>query len=425
MRFRYGLSIEPPFSPSTPSSVCVSQRSSSEKRGGSNFGCCAAPLDPKGRHAVTCHVGGKTIRRHDLIVHRLAELLKPFVISCTTEVYVHELEQIYPETGEWTETKLDLDLLTSAGRFLLDVSVFHPFQNPRKEKFRHVKLSERERKTYERYPLHKDGRRVTDAALVPIILNTFGAVGDKAAEFFYSLAGAKAKGICDEISLLSVFQSAEMILQSHAPSNLSNLLSISKRSEKVFDAHADLNVRAGEQSFQPTAQLAEKDVENSAESGFLRPDLRGEVKGNQVQCLGCSTQTKKVFRAALAWNWNRHVKLKHCPQSVLQSLPRQDDQPAAGIPQQPDVRPAQQQAQAARTVSKLAGKEDGRSKGQKQQGPIVPTSVRAKPSKTHGSQELQAGSRANQEPAISTSADVQKSGRRSSKVSIGNASIDK
>ena len=115
MRFRYGLSIEPPFSPSTPSSVCVSQRSGADMRGTTSV-CCAAQLDVKGRHSVTCPFGGKTIRRHDVIVQRLAELLRPFVISCMTEVYIHELEQVCPETGEWTEAKLDLDVLTTLSR---------------------------------------------------------------------------------------------------------------------------------------------------------------------------------------------------------------------------------------------------------------------------------------------------------------------
>ena len=125
-----------------------------------------------------------------------------------------------------------------------------------------------------------------------------------------------------------------------------------------------------------------------------------------------------VYVCAYAYaHRNRHVNLKHCPQSVPQSLPQQDEQPAASIAQQPAARPARQQAQKKPAV-KAAN-------GQKQQGSIVPTSVRAKPSKTNGSQELQAGSRANQEPAISTSADVQKSGKRSSKVSIENANIDK
>ena len=59
-------------------------------------------------------------------------------------------------------------------------------------------MSEREQKKYERYPLYRDGQRVTDAALVPIILNTYGGVGTKAIEFLYAVAGSKAKEIIDE-----------------------------------------------------------------------------------------------------------------------------------------------------------------------------------------------------------------------------------
>ena len=167
MRFRYGLDVGPVFRPRKASSVCVSQ-----KCGGG--GCCAKMLDSKGRHAVTCNVGGKIIHRHDSIVSRLGDLLKPFVTSVNQEVFVHELEQVCPETGAWTEAKLDLDVATNQGRFRLDVSVFHPFQKGTKEMFKHVHLSEREQKKYERYPLYRDGQRVTDAALVPIILNTYG-----------------------------------------------------------------------------------------------------------------------------------------------------------------------------------------------------------------------------------------------------------
>ena len=65
-----------------------------------------------------------------LFVPVLADLLKLFVISVGTEVYVHELEQVCPETGEWTEAKLDLDVVTREGRYLLDVSIFHPFLKP-------------------------------------------------------------------------------------------------------------------------------------------------------------------------------------------------------------------------------------------------------------------------------------------------------
>ena len=54
----------------------------------------------------------------------------------------------------------------------------------------------------------------------------------------------------------------------------------------------------------------EEEVEKD-EAGFLRPELRGEVRGNQVECLGCSTEGEKIFRCGILWNWNRHVQLKH------------------------------------------------------------------------------------------------------------------
>ena len=78
---------------------------------------------------------------------------------------------------------MDLDVITREGRYLLDVSVFHAVQKGAKGKLRQVCTSEREKRKYERYPMQKNGQRVTDAVLVPIILNTYGAVGDKAAEF--------------------------------------------------------------------------------------------------------------------------------------------------------------------------------------------------------------------------------------------------
>ena len=182
-------------------------------------------------------------------------------------MYVHELEQVCPETGQWTEAKLDLDVVTREGRYLLDVSVFHAFQKGAKGKLRHVCTSEREKRKYERYPTQKDGQRITDAVLVPIILNTYGAVGEKAIEFLYAVAGAKAKGIVDEISLLAVLLSADMILQSHAPSNLSNLTSLPSPAKQ-----------AAEPDEQPAVREQEEEVEKD-EAGFLRSELRGEVRG--------------------------------------------------------------------------------------------------------------------------------------------------
>ena len=253
---------------------------------------------------------------------------------------MHELEQVDPDTGEWTEAKLDIDVVTREGRFLLDISVFHPFLKAAKGKLRYNRMSEREKKKYDRYPTHRDGRRVTDAVLVPIILNTYGAVGDKATEFFNALAGAKAKRIIEEISMLSVLLSAEMILQSHAPSNLSNLLQLPQPAEPGPAQVAQPPESQVEQIVQHSENDA-KSVEKD-ENGFLRPDLRGEVQGNKVECLGCSNDKKKVPLNADCWSWNRHVRRKHLQQPASQ----QDAEPVEPAPH-PAAHPAAQPAEPA------------------------------------------------------------------------------
>ena len=155
--------------------------------------------------------------------------------------------------------------------------------------------------------------------------------------------------------MLSVLLSAEMILQSHAPSNLSNLLSLPSPAESPSEStngkvcklieHGDRDVKE-----------REKD-----ENGFLRPDLRGEIKGHSVECLGCSTETKRFWTTAARWNWNRHIDLKHSSKAASQQAAPSD--PA--LPQSltegstkksRDPQPAQPQAaQAARCSAGCKG----------------------------------------------------------------------
>ena len=239
---------------------------------------------------------------------------------------------------------LDLDVLTTSGRFLLDVSVFHAFLKGRKGQLRHVTTSEREKRKFERYPVHKNGQRVTDAALVPVILNTYGAVGEKASEFLFAVVGNEAKRIINEISLLAVLQSAEMILQSHAPSNLPNLLSIARSAQLASPP-------AVEQSDQSKGEDEGKD-----EGGFLRPDLRGEIQDKKVKCLGCSTESKNVFRIATLWNWNRHVQLVHseASQQAAEPAAQQDTQPAIEPGVQPVAKRAPKRATQRATAKRVA-----------------------------------------------------------------------
>ena len=92
-------------------------------------------------------------------------------------------------------------------------------------------------------------------------------MGEKAIEFLYAVAGAKAKGIVDEINTLAVLLSADVILQSHAPSNLSHLTSRPSPAKQ-----------AAEPVEQPAVRGQEGEVEKD-EAGFLRSELRGEVRG--------------------------------------------------------------------------------------------------------------------------------------------------
>ena len=64
--------------------------------------------------------------------------------------------------------------------------------------------------------------------------------------------------------MLAVLLSADMILQSHAPSNLANLASLPSPAKQ-----------ATEPDEQPAVREQEEEVEKD-EAGFLRPELRGE-----------------------------------------------------------------------------------------------------------------------------------------------------
>ena len=72
--------------------------------------------------------------------------------------------------------------------------------------------------------------------------------------------------------MLAVLLSADMILMSHAPSNLPNLLPAKPAA-----------------SPQPVEKPAAEREGGKDENGFLRSDLRGEIRDNKVECLGCNT----------------------------------------------------------------------------------------------------------------------------------------
>ena len=60
---------------------------------------------------------------------------------------------------------------------------------------------------------------MTNAVIVPIVVNTFGAVGEKAQEFFKSV-GTRANDLVDLVSMMGVYGSAEKVLLVHSPSKM-------------------------------------------------------------------------------------------------------------------------------------------------------------------------------------------------------------
>ena len=101
---------------------------------------------------------------------------------------------------------------------LLDVRVFHPLGPNGKHAGKYT-LAANEKDTYDRYPTHQDGRRLTNATIVPIVVNTFGAIAEKAHEFFKSL-GKSARELVELVSAMGVYGSAEKVLSIHSPAKI-------------------------------------------------------------------------------------------------------------------------------------------------------------------------------------------------------------
>ena len=209
MRIRYGLAVDPaiPY-------VRV-QQCGAVKGDGTH---CGKMLDAVGQHALACKCGGHSHHRHDACRDVLGRHLKPLVTSVKYEQFIHELAQPDEDTGETRAARLDLVVQSKCMKALLDVRIFHPL-GPNGRRTGKYTLSANEKDKYVRYPTHQDGRRLTNATIVPIVVNTFGAVGEKAQEFFQSV-GSRAKELVDLVSVMGVYGSAEKVLFIHSPAKI-------------------------------------------------------------------------------------------------------------------------------------------------------------------------------------------------------------
>ena len=170
------------------------------------------------------------------------------------------------------------------------------------------------------------------------------------------------------------------------------------------------------------------------------------------------THTHTVFRTALAWNWNRHVELKHPFESAakppleLAAEPAAEHlsaaQPAAQLAPKLDTKPVVASARPARKRPRLHVQEDSSNDhhvGQsgatflsapadlaklsqsvpKEQGSASSRKQRSMPSRNPDSSESQASIRKNLESSISNTAIAPKSSNDISNFPSKNASLIK
>ena len=88
--------------PVCPEGACCQHR-------GRNGQLCGAPLDRRGRHALTCKLGGGVDRRHNNIHDWAAATYAGCSgLPATTEQHVPAWDRANPYSGEWEEARLDV-----------------------------------------------------------------------------------------------------------------------------------------------------------------------------------------------------------------------------------------------------------------------------------------------------------------------------
>jgi len=198
MRLRFGLSVLPALPESARSLDRCHMVSQEGKR-------CEEGLDSFGHHACTCQKGSQQLHRHRLIVRALRYELTRRGLIVKEEQWVDELAQrVIVDTPEGPQVKLKearLDLVVRDGLRLwwVDFSCFHPFKGDRQNAHRgvrtgHWSLQQREGAKHATYRIRDKGgaRKVANGRVVPLIANSYGAVGREALAFF-SIANSVAR----------------------------------------------------------------------------------------------------------------------------------------------------------------------------------------------------------------------------------------
>ena len=187
MRLRFGLSVIPAL----PENARDTEWCQVVNQDGDQ---CPERLDAHGHHACTCQKGSQQLARHAVIVRELAKQLRYRGLFVREEQWVDELtkrEVKWTEEGmkvEFKEARLDLVVRDGSRLWWLDFTCFHPFQGGQHRGARttHWSLTDREGLKHGTYNLRSQTgtRNVANGRVVPIVANSYAAIGPEAVLFF-------------------------------------------------------------------------------------------------------------------------------------------------------------------------------------------------------------------------------------------------
>ena len=155
---------------------------------------CRFTLDCGGHHACACTKGGQHTARHTAVVRELLKAFRRRGVWVREEQWVDELtvrEIGRDEAGnaavKTKQARLDLVVRDGARLWWVDFSCFHPLVGSGQrlgERTKKWSLESREGLKHQKYRARRDGRReVPNGQLVPLVANSYGAVGAEGRAF--------------------------------------------------------------------------------------------------------------------------------------------------------------------------------------------------------------------------------------------------
>jgi hypothetical protein len=203
MRLRFGLSVRPAVPEGVRAQRCCQVTNAQGAR-------CGAVLDDGGHHACACSKAGQQTSRHTAIVRELQKGMRRRGVWVREEQWVDELTVREFERGEGGEVRVltkqaQMDLVVRDGARLwwVDFTCFHPFIGSGRSLGKRTgkwSLESREGMKHRRYAVRQEGRReVSNGQLIPIVANSYGALGREGSSFL-RLLDSKAMHLGRECS---------------------------------------------------------------------------------------------------------------------------------------------------------------------------------------------------------------------------------